>query len=102
MATFKICVLDRTYWITEVKGVQLLRSFSIPDEASTVEVDALAFAGDHGPPPKVYSVTNFDGQGIDRIGNIIFIDTVGGGETWLVPSGACYLMSDSGKTIDRI
>ena len=102
MSTLKICTLSRTYWITEVTGVQLLRSFPIPDGAKTTEVDALAFAGDFGPPPKVYSFTDFDGQGVDRVGNVLSIDKVGGSETWLVPSGAAFLMSDSGKTIDRI
>ncbi len=102
MSTLKICTMSHTTWITEVKGVQLLRSFSIPDDAKTTEIDALAFAGDYGPPPRVYSVTDFAGQGIDRIGNVLSVDKAGESETWLVPSGACFLMSDSGKTIDRI
>lgn len=104
MATIKICVLDCTHWITDVKGVRLLRSFGIPDEASDTEVDALAFAfaGDHGPPPKSYSIANFDGQGVNRFGNVLSIDKAGESETWLVPAGACFLMSDAGKTIDRI
>lgn len=101
MATLKICVLNRTHWITEVKGVQLLRSFSVPDDAENRQIDGLAFEPGF-EAPKVYSIADFDGQGTGRIGNVLSVDKDGFSETWLVPAGACFLMSESGKTIDRI
>lgn len=102
MATLKICLLSRVHWITDVQEVILLRAFNVPDDAKNDQIAGLAFGPGFEAPP-TYSMMDFDNQGTDRVGNVLSLEKKSGGsQVWVVPDGAAFLMSDSGKTIDRI
>ena len=107
MATLKICVHDHTYWLTDVSEIQELGSFSIPDDydvsggSSDEPVIAAARASGFGKWPSCFRVVDFKGQPEQGIGKVLGIDRAKGKEWWIVPSRSCFLMSDSGRTIDR-
>lgn len=110
MATLKICTHDRTRWITDVKEVVIEEAFSVSnfddpladckapnrtrngiEHVDTTVVDFQA----PKPEEKVQGDTN---------GHVLRVYSHRGGiaSRFVVPQSACFLMSDSGKTIDRI
>ncbi|KKN52128.1 hypothetical protein LCGC14_0616020, partial [marine sediment metagenome] len=52
--------------------------------------------------PNCFIMTDFKGQPKQGVGNVLAITRGKEIEWWIVPERACFLMSDSGKTIDRI
>ena len=101
MATLKICTHDRTQWLLSVRRVMEQRAFSVPkgDEPTDDEILRAAIGGDD-PSPHVVNLVDFSGESIGKVLQVTFgRDDV---ECWVVPGGSCYLMSDTGKTIDRI
>lgn len=104
MATLKICVQDRVYWITQVKEIIELRSFYI-QEGEETELMEHAFDGSI-PTPEQVTVVSFAGQsrGHGVGGKVLRVIREADSEpqTWVIPERSTYLMSDSGETIDRI
>lgn len=99
MATLKICTNDRTQWLTDVRRVTELNSFSVPKSNNVTGDDILraAFEGDH---PNVINLVDFNGE---PVGKVLGVSRGrDDDQVWVVPAGACFLMSDGGKTIDRI
>ncbi len=103
MATLKICVHDRTYWLMDVSEVRQLSSFDIPDESMDDSEAIIVAARKNGLNwPNGYTFTDFKGSAKPVIGNVICVDSKSGIEWWIVPNRSCFLMSDTGATIDRI
>lgn len=110
MATLKICTHDRTQWLLGVRRVMEQRAFSVPKddrgdrgkEGERAKGDAIlrAALGGDDPSPHVVNLTDFSGESVGKVLQISFErdDT----ECWIVPANSCFLMSDTGKTIDRI
>ena len=108
MATLKICSYERTFWVPEVREVIEERSFRIPEHV--VEGDELVNLAFPDPKesrlPRGFTMTSFTKSDLE--GKVLYVKTertpfvASEWETWVVPSDRCYLMSDSGKTIDRI
>ena len=120
MATLKICVHSRTYWVTGVCEIEALRSFSTdvtqfpkaeglkPDLLARQEREAndalmaAAFPPGSFVPPHGIRVIDWTGQP-EGIWNVLIVKREAGDPTiWLTPSGSCFLMGDNGQTIDRI
>ena len=101
MATLKICTHDRTQWLLGVRRIIEQNSFSIPEgEKPKNETVLQAALSKGGPPPHVVNLVDFSGELVGKVLQVTFgRDDV---EYWIVPSNSCYLMSDAGKTIDRI
>ncbi len=107
MATLKICTHDRTHWITEVRQVTEVRSFRVPEEGD-FDIHALAF--DSMPPGRTPGpVVHVVGFHDELCGKLLFVEREKGrerneddGEYWVVPGRSCFLLSDTGKTVDRI
>lgn len=96
MATLKICTLSHTTWITNVTKVNEVKSFSIPSDGGNEDILALAGRID----ANVICLAEFSGE---TIGKVLRVEIEGHKtETWVVPADSCYLMSDAGKTIDRV
>ena len=95
--------MERTYWVTGVKCLIDLRSFSVPDEPGDIDFGALAYGAGHQDHrlDRGYTVVGFGGQK-SEIGHLLSIETERGCEHWIVPDGSCFILGDNGKTIDRI
>ena len=111
---------DRTIWLTEVKRVTKLGEFMVkakennegavrPEEHETNPVTVAGQAGLLPNESCVANETKFENRDHNVYGCALLVDRVGDrpgedqqSEYWLVPTGACFLMSDIGKTIDRI
>ena len=66
------------------------------------------FPGKRDTPPYSIRIVDWKGQK-DDCWNVFVVkrerlseEHHGEPEMWIIPAGACFLMSDSGKTIDRI
>ncbi len=101
MATLKICTHDRTQWITSVRRITEQRSFSVP-KGDHLTDDAIlrAALGKEDPTPHVVHLTDFSGESVGKVLQVL--TERGDTECWVVPVNSCFLMSDTGKTIDRI
>ena len=101
MATLKICTHDRTQWLTGVRRIIEQNAFSVP-KGDDITDDAIlrAALGGEDPSPHVVHLVDFSGESVGKVLRVSMgrDDT----ECWVVPANACFLMSDSGKTIDRI
>ncbi len=99
MATLKICTHDRTQWLTGVRRITERNSFSAPkdDDGRGSAVLRAAFEGDH---PPVINLVDFHGESVGKVLSVLMGRD--DEEIWVVPAGSCFLMSDSGRTIDRI
>lgn len=110
MSTFKICTMDRTHWITDVQHVDLISCYptTIEGESSGDKSEVL-----HGN--EVLEAMNKNGFESPNVLNLatfqkgnhtacyvslrrLLSDEV---EYWVAPAGSCYIMGDSGQTIDR-
>lgn len=111
MTTLKICTHDRTQWITNISEIVLVKSFNVEHfDDPLQDCDGL----DDGIKEiniKITTVVDFQKPNEesqtkgDTIGNVLWINQ--GGEysyihRLVAPARSCFLMSDSGKTIDRI
>lgn len=108
MSTVKVCTHDRTTWITDVSEVVLISSFTAKDPK-----DPLASAGDawkNIPSGCVVRLMDFQepGPNVSDVANVYSIRRRGGAAgagpdvVLVAPSGSCYLMGESGATIDRL
>lgn len=111
MATLKICTHDRTQWITDVYEVVLAQSFSVKHfDNPLVDCDC-PDAVLRGQDLRVTTVVDFqapdpdNGVRGDDVGNVLWVRRVGEHDYThrvVAPARSCFLMSDGGKTIDRI
>ncbi len=110
MATLKICTHDRTRWITDVREVIIEESFSVTqwgDEAEILGCCNAPNATRDGDAVRSTIVVDFQKPNPaekvigDLCGNVLLLLRSGRRDRVVVPQRACFLMSDSGKTIDR-
>ncbi len=104
MSTLKICTHDMTYWLTDISEVHELSSFPVPGAVLDGTEDIIQAARENGYQqwPSCFTVVDFKGHGPQAVGNVLAITRANGIEWWIVPNRACFLMSDTGQTIDRI
>ena len=113
MATLKICTHDRTRWITDVQEVVIEEAFSVTQWGDSKAILANCNAPNaavRGNEIRKTTVVDFqkpnpeDKVPGDTCGHVLLIRSHrgGGGYRIVVPQRACFLMSDAGKTIDRI
>lgn len=107
MATLKIITHDRTVWIFDVDEVTLAIRFPVKNFDDPLG-DVPSF-GLESEEPRLVTVVDFQAPDPDaqveelRVGNVLHVR----GDTWtctrvvVAPSASCFLMSESGKTIDR-
>lgn len=87
--------MSHTTWIANVTKVTEVRCFEVPSEGG----DILALAGHI--EDSLISLAKFSGETIGKVLRVE-VEGVRKPELWVVPVDSCYLMSDSGKTIDRV
>ncbi len=118
MATLKICTMSRTRWLPGIRSVESLAVFSTPEEhrktsaisdPSTARrmrlekekaiVDAAigACGDDMAAGIQLAEFWEEEMGAVLRVQQSGFEDKI-----WIVPDRSCYLISDTGKTIDRI
>lgn len=109
MATLKIVNLFGTsYWITDIREIGEIRRFELPEKSE--DLMKLAFGdnpevGIHPTIPKNLTICDLTGH---SEGKVLYVSRKDREEhdskieVWIVPANSCYLLSDSGKTVDRI
>ncbi len=101
MATLKICTLNQTLWITDVREIVKSRSFMVENFD-----DPLKDCPDDLEKGMKGTTTVCDFQAPnDVVGNVLFVRRERESqETFRVvaPDRSCFLMSENGQTIDRI
>lgn len=111
MSTLKICTHDRTQWITNVSEIVLAESFNVEHFDDPIQDSNCPRGVVQGDDVRVTTVVDFQKPneeskvGGDTIGNVLLITRVGEYNyisRLIVPARSCFLMSDSGETIDRI
>ena len=108
MATLKVCTSYMTHWIADVSEVIELGSFpwTPGEDPAAVWEKREEARGHRGALPNVYTVVGFDLPDEKPYsvssGKALRITTRHGTFTWFIPSESAYLMSDTGKTIDRM
>lgn len=109
MATLKICTHDRTRWITDVTEVVIEESFIVthfddplldchaPNATKLGQLTRATTVVDFQKPKPEEKVFG------DTDGYVLLINRKGSDHRiFVVPQRSCFLMSDAGKTIDRI
>ena len=118
MSTLKICTMTKTQWLPEVRSVERLASFTTPVDYRYLP------CGEKGPTYRkrarekenavlqaaIESTGNGMAAGIqmvefwdEEVGVVLRVKQHGAEpKVWIVPDRSCFLMSDAGKTIDRI
>ena len=114
MATLKICTHDRTRWITEVQEVVIEETFSVTqwgDSSAILGNCEAPHATRMGQDVRSTVVVDFqkpnpdNGAHGDTCGQVLLIRRQGEHDfafRVVAPQRSCFLMSDAGKTIDRI
>ena len=100
MTTLKIQNLTRTIYIQDVTEIDVDHCFEFSRSKHGGEVIPQAF-GDIGlTAPGSLNVMGF---GDEPCGKVLYVRIWGVGppQIWVVPEKCCFLLSDSGKTIDR-
>lgn len=111
MATLKICTHDRTRWIIGICEIILVESFLVKNFDDPLQDCECQNATVKDMDIRITTVVDFqkpnkdNGVRGDEIGHVLWITRIG--ETNFIhrlvaPARCCFLMSDSGKTIDRI
>ena len=111
MATLKICTHDRTKWIMDVQEVVLHEAFSVVHFDDPLRDCGAPSATRHGIETYATTVVDFQKPNPDEsmvgdtIGHVLWVRR--SAEPNLIhrvvaPSRSCFIMSDAGKTIDRI
>lgn len=98
MATLKICT-NQTRWITEVDRVDLCVSFDYDGEEDPASVAFRTYSEEIGS-----ALLSADFPECIKVGRVIRVYRQQGRnefQTWIVPADSCFLMTDSGKTIDH-
>ena len=108
MATLKIVNLFGTsYWITDIREIGEIRRFALPEKSNphSIDVDLMKLAFGDDPVPSNLTICDLTSN---SEGKVLYISRKdreehdGKIEVWIVPADSCYLLSDSGKTVDRI
>jgi len=111
MATLKICTHDRTRWITDVQEVWIAESFAVTHFDDPLADCRGPHATLRGDGIRATTVVDFqkpnhdEGVRGDEIGHVLCVtrsDKPDYTYLFVVPARSCFLMSDAGKTIDRI
>ena len=111
MATLKICTHDRHRWITDVQEVVIAESFSVTHFDDPLQDCKASHATIHGNDIRFTTVVDFQAPKPeekvigDICGNVLHVTRSDKPNTiyqYVVPQRSCFLMSDAGKTIDRI
>ena len=102
MSTLKICCHSLGYWLTDVKSITAEPTFGILDNDPCGSM-----VSRHKQDERMLgeamnlSVAEFTPD--VAFGRLIHVERhTGTTEHWIVPDGSCFLMNDSGRTIDRI
>ncbi len=118
MSTLKICSQKRAYWITDVRTVERLTFFDVPSEFRKLPEEGLSAnprtfrrkqekaivaaaieACDDDMAVAIQIAEFWD----EEVGQVIRVKQYGAEDKiWIVPANGTFLMSDAGKTIDRI
>jgi hypothetical protein len=111
MATLKICTHDRTRWITDVQEVVIAESFSVTHFDDPLKDCRASHATVRGNDIRLTVVADFqkpipeESVPGDYCGYVLHVTRSDKPDyiyQYVVPQRACFLMSDAGKTIDRI
>jgi hypothetical protein len=101
MATLKICANEKVYWLDGVARI-------VDDHDFTVNWDEIMYgAFENSEMPDAVYTTGFDEnctRDVKQTGKVLFVTLAHKQEPecWVVPRRSCFLLSDTGKTIDRI
>ena len=112
MATFKVCDHDCTHWITDVEQLTEIESFNFnqktegrpaSDEVLNALMEAQKKRKQGSGLPPVYTVVSFQGMST-AIGKVVrvVVRHQDKPQIWIIPAGSGYLISDTGKTIDKL
>lgn len=108
MATLKVCTHDRTQWILGVQNVILAQSFSVKHFDDPISDSRCWKIADDLHIPCI-DVVDFQKPNPDAkvrgsdIGHVLILEgNWGHTKLIVVPAESCFLMSEEGKTIDRI
>ncbi len=117
MATLKICTQSRTRWLPDVRSVEKLSVFDTPDEYRAEYVGTCELAKKiRREKEKAIVDVAIETCGDDmaagiqlaefwdeETGDVLRVQQRGSEDKiWIVPYRSTFLMSDTGKTIDRI
>lgn len=117
MATLKICTQTRTRWLPDMRSVERLGSFDTPSEYRQLEAtDPTTSRKARREKDEAIVRAAIDACGDDmaagiqlaefwdeEVGEVLRLQQRGSEDKiWVVPTRCCFLMSDAGKTIDRI
>ena len=111
MATLKVCTQQRTYWVTDVYEVILDHSFNVVHYDNVLQDCDCPDAVLRGNDIRVSVVVDFQAPDPERevkgdtVGNVLWVRRVNEYDYThrvVAPAGSCFLMGDTGKTIDRI
>lgn len=112
MSTLKICTHDRTHWLTDIEKIILVRSFTVEhfDDPIVDASGAVSHAIVRGNDVHSTMVVDFQAPDPDHkvrgddVGNALLVWRKGDTFPQMIvaPSRSCFLLSDTGKTVDRI
>lgn len=108
MATLKICTHDRTRWITDVQEVTIEEAFSVTNFDDPLANTTAPRATVDGNGIRSTLVVDFQKPNLaekvigDECGHVLLLRRGGRRDLVVVPQRSCFLLSDAGKTIDRI
>ena len=117
MATLKICTQSRTRWIPDVRSVERLATFETHEDYRNIQgadhkislkqrrqkEETIFFAAIEVCPDDMAAGIQILEFFDEETGMVLRVTQHGSEDKiYLVPEGGTYLMSDQGKTIDRI
>jgi hypothetical protein len=111
MSTLKICTHDRTQWITHISEIILVESFIVKHFDDPLQDCDAPNATVKDMDIRITTVVDFQAPDEDRkvegdtIGHVLFItrkDEYNYIHRLVAPARCCFLMSNTGATIDRI